>query len=171
DTLAFYTRALINALGLGGQLTYAGGGSALGIRAAITARTDDPSQRVNPASRFVNDTEIAQAAANDLRFVDYVLGLDAVVIHVNNAGNPALTRMAFSDAGKSGNAMRRTGVKCRGRTGPTVSSSSPETSFPEPPTTSSAGSVDSTRRRRILGGTIIPASTFAVATDARRSSA
>jgi len=98
DTLAFYTRALINALGLGGQLTYAGGGSALGIRAVITARTDDPSQRVNPASRFVNDSEIAQAAANNLQFVDYILGLDAVVIHVNDTGNPALTRMAFSDA-------------------------------------------------------------------------
>ena len=98
DTLAFYTRALINALGLGGQLTYAGGGSALGIRAVITARTDDPSQRVNPASRFVNQDEINQAAANDLRFVDYILGLDAVVIHLNDAGNPALTRMAFSDA-------------------------------------------------------------------------
>jgi ABC-type phosphate transport system substrate-binding protein len=98
DTLAFYTRALIDALGLGGQLTYAGGGSATGIRAAITARTDDPSQRVNPASRFVNDQEIQQAMDNDLRFVDYVLGLDAVVIHVNDAGNSALTQMAFSDA-------------------------------------------------------------------------
>jgi ABC-type phosphate transport system substrate-binding protein len=98
DTLAFYTRALIQALRLGSQLTYVGTGSVVGIAKLIAARTDNPSQRVTPSSRFVNDAEIALAAQDDLQFVDYILGLDAVVIHVNDAGNPALTRMAFSDA-------------------------------------------------------------------------
>jgi ABC-type phosphate transport system substrate-binding protein len=98
DTLAAYTRQLITALGLDSQLTYVGAGSTLGIQAAIRARTDIPSQRVNPATRFVNDVEIGQAAANNLEFVDYVLGLDAVLILVNDDGNPSLTRMAFSDA-------------------------------------------------------------------------
>jgi len=98
DTLAPFTRQLITALRLDTQLTYVGGGSTLGIQAAIRARTDFPSQRVTPSSRFVNDVESTQAAAQNLLFVDYVLGLDALVILVNDDGNPSLTRMAFSDA-------------------------------------------------------------------------
>jgi len=96
DTLALYTRGLISDLGLGSQLIYDGGGSGLGIADTINARTTG--QTVNPASRAVNATEIAAAAANDLQYVDYVLGLDAVTIHVNDVGNADLSCMAFSDA-------------------------------------------------------------------------
>src|SRR5215813_4931811 len=93
DTLALYTRGLISDLGLN-QLNYMGGGSGLGIQDAINARTTG--QTVNPSSRAVNAGEIAAAAANDLQFVDYVLGLDAVTVHVNDIGNQDLTCLAFS---------------------------------------------------------------------------
>jgi len=96
DTLKRYTENLLSALSLEGPLHYDGGGSGTGIAVLITARTDNPSQTVAPASRAVKPSEIAAAAANNLQFVDSVLALDGVVIHVNDAGNPALTRMAFS---------------------------------------------------------------------------
>jgi len=98
DTLKRYTENLLSALSLEGPLHYDGGGSGTGIAVLITARTDVPGQRVAPASRAVKDSEVAAAAANFLQFVDHVLALDAVVIHVNDAGNPALRRMKFSTA-------------------------------------------------------------------------
>jgi ABC-type phosphate transport system substrate-binding protein len=95
DTLALYTRGLITDLGLGSQLNYLGGGSGLGIADAVNSRTTG--QTVNPASRAVNQNEINAAAANNLQFVDYVLGLDGIVITVNDVGNANLTGIRFSD--------------------------------------------------------------------------
>src|SRR5262245_26563111 len=106
DTLKDYTTALLSDSGctggpLEGPLHYDGGGSATGISRLIQARTPpvgEASQRVAPASRAVSPTEMSQAAANNLDFVDHVLALDAVTIIVNDAGNPARTRMLLSSA-------------------------------------------------------------------------
>jgi len=97
DTLKRYTENLLNALGLEGPAHYDGGGSTLGIRQLIAVRMGS-GQTVAPSTRFVTGMEVSQAAANSLRFVDHTFGLDGVVIHVNDAGNPALTRMKFSTA-------------------------------------------------------------------------
>jgi len=97
DTLKRYTENLLMALGLEGPLHYDGEGSTLGIRQLIAVRMGS-AQTVAPSTRFVTDAEVSQAAANSLRFVDHTFALDGVVIHVNDAGNPALRRMKFSTA-------------------------------------------------------------------------
>jgi len=129
DTLKRYTEQLLSALGLeyrppfpnacyGDQLHlhYVGGGSSSGLQVLAGGGLHEycccrnPAcseygcgvelQLVAPSSRFVNATEVSEAAARGLQFIDHTLALDGVVIHVNDAGNPALTRLKFSDAQK-----------------------------------------------------------------------
>src|SRR5215470_4508848 len=129
DILKRYTERLLSALGLeapppwpnacyGDQyhLHYVGGGSRIGLEILAGGGLhqycccQDPAcsmhscgaelQLVAPSSRFVNATEVSEAAARGLQFIDHTLALDGVVIHVNDAGNPALGRLKFSDAGK-----------------------------------------------------------------------
>jgi len=66
--------------------------------AAFTAciRTRITGQVICPVTRAANAREVIEAAAMDLSFMDYVLGLDAVLVLVNGTADPKLSCMSFS---------------------------------------------------------------------------
>jgi len=93
DTLAMYFRGLVKDLVLP-DLSYLAASSTSAFTACI--RAEITGQVICPATRFVNNTEMAEALAEDLNFVDYVLGLDAILVLVNRTADPELTCMSFS---------------------------------------------------------------------------